>query len=514
DKQASIEQTVVEQPDQYLNNSIISKLDLNIEPNYDFEIPIYIQPYSNNESFVSLKDQSHLTQISDRLNLDLDSLVNSQERITQSEDNSTKCQQSERFFTDFSSKIEYFNSLIDHHTNSNVSSFQNISKTHPKDISSSSSSDSNQQDISIHPLQLRPLSTEADFISDDEPYMDRSFATNDEFSDSKRFSSLDPSISNDYELNSYKINISKTREINNVSFESRSKNISESRNIGFNNPFYENIQSSKNHTENSKTYKFSSNNPFRNDVAKTIEPLSVQNLINIQPDVRNNINNQPQKSSIPIFPTDLSIPIVQSDAKTIKIESLTEIKITDECKQRSQERPKELHRTSLVKSLNKSDDELLFRDNLDEIKHLRNSSEIDRSASRQKKDESKSKQNTQSKKENGFFSVFNRIINVFKAPFKSSDKNKSNQKSKQKEFKRSLISSDDEDDDKEIKVFTISDIKSGQSKFPWTKSKETKTLLQRKLPNYENQRLILVENFQDGNAAYFKCPIIKEPYKS
>ncbi|CAF0731166.1 unnamed protein product [Brachionus calyciflorus] len=464
----------------------------------DVEIPIYIAPTVSNtfgSNFSTTKSLDKLNIISSKLNINLDSLTNRDEHLFKIEEKVISNPFFEPESNDFKSKITYFNKIFsDNSKTSSTNPFCDKSQvfdqffTEKSSVSFNESNNENDtfQLIKISIVNKRPVSSDNDDAlneTDEEQYLDQSFGTHDDvlISENKLISSLDPSLSNEYDLTSLNHGSVYSRERSYYSNSESHQRIQKDTKFmdKSKNPFFQEPIRFV-HRGFDDFSKVPSTNPFREDNFLLEQPLNVQSLsVQNQTSIQSEFNRFPVKISVDSN-NDLNISD-NSQIKSIKVENFTEIKLTDDFKSRSDEKSKE-NRPKFVKTITHSEEDLLFRKNLDEIKqeidqNLRRSREIEKPIEMTKITEEKPKSKidkSETKKENGILSMFTRFFNVIRSPFtKNSDSKK---KPKQKEYKQSLISSqeDEDDDEKDIKIFTISDAKNSHSKLPWDKSKETK----------------------------------------
>lgn len=381
--------------------------------------------------------------------------------------------------------------------------------------------------IKVSIVNKRPVTPDINDILneiDEEQYLDRSLGFNEDvstnnFSENKRLSSLDPSIANEYEwlqeMSAHRMH--KNQSSSAVLSDQRAyKDINQSVNNRNSNPFYnetnvqildnnrvsycstyENIDEYSSHhfatsTEvDSGKRKLSPLNPF-NENCLIEQPLNLTNF-------HHQLEIQDKNRVVRI--KDYSIINVvnsrnKNDVTRISTEEIVKIRKPDESRKFAPSYQK-IEISTVEKNFNElaksraekyEFEDALFKNDLQEIKQvaLRNLNKQTDTVKPQQHYPVTPKQDSSKKEQRGIISIFSRFINVFRSPFsRKSDENSQKSKStsapsqnkQTSEYKQHLISNQDEEydnEEKEIRIFTITDIDKKQRADEKSRKADTK----------------------------------------
>lgn len=370
--------------------------------------------------------------------------------------------------------------------------------------------------IKVSIVNKRPVTPDINDILneiDEEQYLDRSLGFNEDvntnnYSEHKRLSSLDPSIANEYEwlqeMSAHRAH--KNQSSSAVLSDQRAfKDNNQSVNHRNSNPFYnetniqildnnrvsycstyENIDYSNEYSSHhfatstevdSGKRKLSPLNPFNENYLKE-QPLNLANF-------HHQLEIQDKNRVVRI--KDYSIINVvnsrnKNDVTRISTEEIVKIRKPDESRNIQKFAPsyQKIEISTVEKNFNElaksraqkhEFEDALFKNDLQEIKQvaLRNLNKQTDTVKPQQHHVTP-KPDTSKKEQRGIISIFSRFINVFRSPFsRKSDENSQKPKStlaastnkQTSEYKQQLISNQDEeydDEEKEIRIFTITDI--------------------------------------------------------
>jgi len=443
-----------------------------------YEIPIEI-----NQDYMS---QSKLNNISDKLNLNLDSLITREEKIFELETQALNKLISRDDETNFQRPIK--DSIKFYNDQSNISkkneSFTLIKNVAPQKPSRKPEIKDNKESngfdlIKVSIVNKRPISPDIEDILngvDEDQYMDRSFVFADEMvkqiEETKRLSSLDPSIANEYECGSVRSGSVYSKDISTCSSHNfkplkptnpfANDIINQNQSIT---PSYESFDMSK---FNQNSYETKEKTPIPSIIKRTkpeievknIQPMNVEKLktYNYKYEIESSIQNEGAIKVKDISIIDLNIP----PDSTTNVQSTTQFFINDNLDQKYQ--------PQLVKHLYRSEEELTFKNDIDETYR---SNTLERKS-----------------QEKGIFSVFTRIFEVIRTPFsrnndklkkKSASSNIPVNSAKQKEYKQSLLSNvEDEFDDDGLntRIFTVDKTIPVGHQLPWENIKESTVRIQ------------------------------------